>query len=146
MPEYLPILTADGPKNHGTPDHAEALTVGRFAGIRDGLQWLCYSHLPANLQRFSAPLYEAACQLIQEISLDPPELTTAINGLIAVKDAAMRAGIRNDTGRAGSVPRPQEVVDPPLLDNRIGPNFGRPIEDRQPDAVRPRPIKDNPQA
>jgi hypothetical protein len=27
----------------------------------------------------------------------------------------VRAGIRSDTGRAGSVPRPQAVVEPPVL-------------------------------
>jgi hypothetical protein len=42
-------------------------------------------------------------------------LTTAINHLIEAKDSAVRAGIRSDTGRAGSVPRPQTLVDPPVL-------------------------------
>lgn len=99
----------------GTPEHATSVAGDRHPGVRDALQWLCYSHLPSPLRRFSAPLYTAAVDLIREIPTDSPELTTALNGLIAVKDAAMRAGIRSDTGRAGSVPRPQTVVDPPEL-------------------------------
>lgn len=99
----------------GTREHAAAVTEGRHPGVRDGLQWLTYSHLPAALRRYSAPFYDAGVALVREIRTDSPELTTAINGLIAAKDAAMRAGIRHDTGRAGSVPRPQTVVDPPLL-------------------------------
>jgi hypothetical protein len=39
------------------------------------------------------------------------ELTTALNKLIEAKDSAVRAGIRDSTGRAGSVPRPQTVVE-----------------------------------
>jgi hypothetical protein len=99
----------------GTREHAQAATEGRHPGVRDGLQWLTYSHLPPPLRRYSAPFYDAAIELVQEISADSPELTTALNHLISAKDSAMRAGIRNDTGRAGSVPRPQTVVDPPLL-------------------------------
>ena len=51
-----------------------------------------------------------------EIETDSPELTTALNTLIQAKDAAVRAGIKASTGRAGSVPRPQIVVDPPLFE------------------------------
>jgi hypothetical protein len=100
---------------HGTPEHAAAVTEGRHPGIRDGLQWLTYAHLPIVLQGYSAPFYEAAADLIGLIATDSPELTTAVNGLIAAKDSAVRAGIRHDTGRAGSVPRPQAVVEPPQL-------------------------------
>lgn len=103
------------PIQPGTSEHAIALTEGRHPGIRDGLQWLTYSHLPPALQRFSKLFYEAAVALVQAVPTDSPELTTAINRLIAAKDSAVRAGIRNDTGRAGSVPRPQAVVDPPKL-------------------------------
>jgi hypothetical protein len=100
----------------GTADHATYITQGRHPGIRDGLQWLTYAHLPDRLRKFSEPFYVAAVQLIAAITTDSPELTTAVNGLIAAKDSAVRAGIRHDTGRAGSVPRPQEVVAPPKLD------------------------------
>jgi hypothetical protein len=100
---------------YGTAEHAAEVTEGRHPGIRDGLQWLTFAHLPELLQRFSEPFYTAALNLIGEITTDSPELTTAINGLIAAKDSAVRAGIRHDTGRAGSVPRPQTVVDPPKL-------------------------------
>jgi len=87
----------------------------RHPGVRDGLAWLGYDHLPESLQRFSKPFHDAAVAILRAIPTDSPELTTAINGLIAAKDSAVRAGIRNDTGRAGSVPRPQAVVNPPDL-------------------------------
>ena len=118
----------------GTREHAERLTELRHPGVKDALQWLTFSHLPPALQRYSRPFYRAALALIEEIRTDSPELTTALNRLIESKDSAVRAGIKHDTGRAGSVPRPATVVQPPLLagplDNRIGPNFGRPIQDR----------------
>lgn len=109
----------------GTREHADAITRGRYPGIRDALQWLTYTHLPAKLQRYCAPFYDAAVDIVTEIDTDSPELTTALNELIAAKDSAVRAGIKNDTGRAGSVPRPETVVDTPLFS---------------------RPIRDNPQA
>jgi hypothetical protein len=99
----------------GTSEHAEHITEGRHSGVRDGLQWLTYAHLADILQRFSAPFYEAAVELIRVVPTDSPELTTAINALIAAKDSAVRAGIRHDTGRAGPVPRPQTIVEPPRL-------------------------------
>lgn len=99
----------------GTTDHAASIAKDRHPGVRDGLQWLTYGHLPPPLQKYSEPFYVAAVTLIAACTTDSPELTTAINGLIAAKDSAMRAGIRHDTGRAGSVPRPQTVVDPPSL-------------------------------
>jgi hypothetical protein len=100
---------------YGTPEHAASITEGRHPGIRDGLQWLAFAHLPIALQGFSEPFYEAAVTIIGLITTDSPELTTAINRLIDVKDSAVRAGIRHDTGRAGSVPRPQAVMEPPKL-------------------------------
>lgn len=99
----------------GSAEHAAAIAEGRHPGVADGLQWLTFTHLPEPLQRYSEPFYEAAVALVVRIATDSPELTTAINGLIAAKDSAMRAGIRHDTGRAGSVPRPRELVDPPRL-------------------------------
>lgn len=100
---------------YGTSEHAEDITEGRHPAVRDGLQWLTYAHLPDSLQPYSALFYEAAEELITRIPTDSPELTTAINHLIAAKDSAVRAGIRHTTGRAGSVPRPQAVIDPPQL-------------------------------
>lgn len=116
----------------GTTDHAFAMTSGRHPGVRDGLQWLTYGHLPQPLQRFSKPFYRAACEMIIAIQTDSPELTTSINRLIEAKDSAVRAGIRHDTGRAGSVARPQTVVDLPKFPNppRDGAGFIRP-EDRR---------------
>lgn len=101
---------------YGTREHAAALTEGRHPGTRDALQWLTPAHLPAPLRKFSEPFYDAAVALILGITTDSPELTTSLNGLVTAKDSAVRAGIRHDTGRAGSVPRPQTVVDPPKLE------------------------------
>lgn len=125
------ITTDEGLPAFGTPEHAAHIAGHRHPGVSDALQWLTYSHLPESLQEISRPFYRAAVSTIRRISVDCPELTTALNGLIAAKDSAMRAGIRNDTGRAGSVPRPQEVVDPP----KFGESTTVPL----------RPIKDNPQ-
>ncbi|PZG12959.1 hypothetical protein C1I95_24770 [Micromonospora craterilacus] len=100
---------------HGSREHADMVAAGRHPGIRDGLQWLTYRHLPPTLQEFSEPFYTAAVITIRTIATDGPELITAINGLIAAKDSAVRAGIRHTTGRAGSVPRPQAIVHPPSL-------------------------------
>lgn len=108
----------------GTREHAERLTQGRHPGVRDALQWLTYSHLPKALQRYSAPFYAAAVDLITEIGSDSPELTTALNKLIEAKDSAVRAGIKDSTGRAGSVPRPQTVVSPPTFGEPDPPALG----------------------
>jgi hypothetical protein len=99
----------------GSREHAEAVTRGRHPGVASALQWLTFDHLPEALQRFSAPFYGAAVQTVIAVSVDSAELTTALNKLIEAKDSAVRAGIRSDTGRAGSVPRPQSVVLPPRL-------------------------------
>jgi hypothetical protein len=90
----------------GSPEHAALITEGRHPGIRDGLQWLTFTHLPVTLRPYSEVFYFAAVQMIRGIPTDSPELTTALNKLIEAKDSAVRAGIRNDTGRAGSIPRP----------------------------------------
>lgn len=123
----------------GTREHADSLTKLRFPAVRDALQWLTFRHLPEALQNYSRPFYLTAVELVSSIN-DSPELTHALNNLLTAKDWAVRAGIRSDTGRAGSVPRPSRVVNPPL--------FG---EDLTPDPdlasqLRSRPIKDNPQA
>jgi hypothetical protein len=99
----------------GSAEHAADLTEGRHPGVRDALQWLTYRHLPEALQGFSRPFYRAATLLLTEITTDSPELTTALNKLIEAKDSAVRAGIKHQTGRAGSVPRPQSVTHPPVL-------------------------------
>lgn len=105
----------EAPFEEGTREHAENLTAGRHPGVRDALQWLTFSHLPPALRKYSAPFYRAAVILVVDIRVDSPELTTALNRLIEAKDSAVRAGIKADTGRAGSVPRPQTVVNPPLF-------------------------------
>jgi hypothetical protein len=100
---------------YGSSEHAAFITGGRHTGVRDGLQWLTFAHLPPPLRTYSAPFYTAAVSIIGSCTTDSPELTTAINTLIAAKDSAVRAGIRHRSGRAGSVPRPQKVVEPPTL-------------------------------
>lgn len=97
----------------GTPEHAADLTTGRHPGVQDAMQWLAFSHLPEPLRRFTRPIYNAAQDLLRAIPNDGPELTTGLNTLVTAKDHLMRAGIRSDEGKAGSIPRPQEVVDPP---------------------------------
>jgi hypothetical protein len=99
----------------GTAENAAALTEGRSPGVHDALQWLTFAHLPEALQRYSRPFYETAMVLIDDIRADSPELETSLNKLIEAKDSAMRAGIRDSTGRAGSIPRPQSVTAPPVL-------------------------------
>jgi hypothetical protein len=99
----------------GTRRHAELLTEGRHPGVRDALQWLTYSHLPPALRVFSEPFYAAAVDIVLAVRTDSPELTSALNLLIQAKDGAVRAGIKHQQGRAGSVPRPQTVVDSPAF-------------------------------
>lgn len=118
----------------GTREHAAASTEGRHPGVVTALAWLTYSHLPEELRSYSEPFYSAALDLIRSIGEDSAELTTALNRLVEAKDWAVRAGIRARIGQPGPHPRPQTVVDRPEfrgpVDNRIGPNFGRPIQDR----------------
>lgn len=99
----------------GTREHALSVTAGRHSGVRDALQWLTFDHLPEALQNYSRPFYQTAVEMILNVTTDSPELTTSLNLLIQAKDSAVRAGIKHDTGRAGSVPRPAEVVRPPLF-------------------------------
>jgi hypothetical protein len=103
----------------GTREHALAVTHGRHPGVRDALQWLTFSHLPEALQNYSRPFYQTAVEMVSNITTDSPELITSLNKLIEAKDSAVRAGIKHDTGRAGSVPRPAEVVRPPLLSDGV---------------------------
>lgn len=101
---------------YGTNEDALQRTEGRHPGTRDALLWLAYGHLPQALRPYSEPFYGAAAALIKAIPDDCPELTTALNGLVSAKDAAVRAGIRStQQGRAGSIPRPAHVVDPPAF-------------------------------
>jgi hypothetical protein len=146
----LPVGREEEAVSYGDSEHAASITEGGHPGVRDALQWLTYSHLPETLRIFSQPFYTAAVDLIDRIPTDSPELTTALNKLIEAKDSAVRAGIKHQTGRAGSVPRPQEVVDPPRFGQGgerlpIDPStFGDKVQDNPP--IYRRPIKDNPQA
>ena len=87
---------------------------------RDALQWLTFSHLPPQLQPFSSISYRAAAELITAV-LDCPELSRSLAALLNAKDEAVLAGIRTQTGSAGSIPRPQTVVDPPSLQTLTAP-------------------------
>lgn len=100
---------------YGSPEFAAQATEGRHPGVRNALQWLCFTHLPQPLQVYSEAFFTAALITIQNITTDSPELTTALNKIIEAKDSGVRAGIFHDTGVAGPVPRPQAVVDPPLI-------------------------------
>jgi hypothetical protein len=104
----------------GTREHAAMSAAMRGPEIRSALQWLTFAHLPEALQKYSRPFYDAACALLEEIPLDVPELKAALDKLIEAKDAGVRAGIHAQQGRPGSVPRPQEIVDPPVLPE-VGP-------------------------
>lgn len=89
----------------GTAEHAATVTEGRDQRVHDALQWLTYAHLPVPLVPFSQPFYQAACTLIFQIATDSDELVLALQKLIEAKDSAVRAGIKHQTGRAGSIPR-----------------------------------------
>jgi hypothetical protein len=117
-----PVGTRDDgpPPEFGTADHAWHVTKGRHAGTQAALQWLVFSHLPEALRRYSEPFYVAAVELVRTVLTDSPELTTALNKLVEAKDAEVRAGIRDATGRPGPVARPQVVVDPPRLEAERG--------------------------
>jgi hypothetical protein len=128
----------------GTREHALRVTKDRHPGVRDALQWLTFAHLPEALQRFSRPFYETAVIMVMIIKTDSPELTTALNKLIEGKDSAVRAGIRHDTGHAGSVPRPQTVALPPALEKMT--QDAEAAVARVQKLVGPRPVRDNPQA
>jgi hypothetical protein len=110
------------PPTFGTPDHAWHVTKGRHQGVQAALQWLVFSHLPEPLQCYSQPFYTAAVELVRTILTDSAELTTALNKLIEAKDSAVRAGIRDSTGRPGPVARPAAVVSPPTFEE---PDRGR---------------------
>lgn len=130
----------------GTAEHAAWLTQGRHPGVQSALAWLAYAHLPQDLQRFSAPLYAAAVDLLHEIGSDTAELTTALNRLVEAKDWAVRAGVRYQTGMPGPVPRPQTIADPPQVPT-FGPEGGTlQFGNYGAGQVKPRPIRDEPQA
>jgi hypothetical protein len=135
----------DDPKL-GTPEHAARITAGRHQSTVDALLWLCFSHLPEELQRYSRPAYQTAVEWILAND-DSPELTKALNALTEAKDWVVRAGIRTSTGKAGPVPRPATVVDRPSF--TAGGAYPAPPP---PSAGYPaghpkgRPVRDNPQA
>jgi hypothetical protein len=103
----------------GTPEHAASIGEGRHPAVKDALQWLAFSHLPTNLQNYSRPIYQTAVELVTTIK-DSADLTHALTRLVDAKDWAVRAGIRSEQGRAGSVPRPKTVVNPPLFEAERG--------------------------
>jgi hypothetical protein len=110
----MPITTNQpGQPAYGSAEHARLITFGRHPGVQTAMAWLAFSHLPENLQNLSRIIYDAAVALVQRVSADSAELTTALNTLVEAKDWFMRAGIRSDQGVPGPVPRPATVVDPP---------------------------------
>jgi hypothetical protein len=127
---------------YGTADHAAMITFGRSPGVQTALAWLTFSHLPETLQGLSRPLYEAAIGLIRRIPGDPDELITALNTLVEAKDWFVRAGIHNDRGRPGSIPRPAVVIDPPQL-GRLQKDTWSPPRDPQTSTNRPTEVGDD---
>jgi hypothetical protein len=99
--------------NFGTVEFSAELTKDRQPGVQHALAWLAFSHLPIPLQSLSMPFLKVAVDLIGRVPTDSAELTTALGKLVEAKDSAVRAGILNDYGRPGPVPRPADVVDPP---------------------------------
>lgn len=114
---------------YGSPEHAAWITLDRHPGVQTALAWLAYTHLPPHLQRLSNPTYRAAEDLLAAIPTDSAELTAALNRLVEAKDWFMRAGIHSDQGKPGPIPRPQEVVDSPVLTGVVDPD-GDPYQDR----------------
>jgi hypothetical protein len=107
------MTTTDAEPAYGTNEYAEQVAKGRHPGVRDALLWLTFGHLPRTLRVYSEPFFSAGCSAIHAVPVDSPELATALNLLVQAKDAAVRAGIKAQQGRAGSIPRPQGVIDPP---------------------------------
>jgi len=102
-----------GDIEYGSNAHAAKLTAGRHPGVQTAMAWLAFAHLPAHLQRITRALYAAADDLLHRIPTDSAELVTGLNRLVEAKDWMVRAGIRSDEGKPGSIPRPADVVDPP---------------------------------
>lgn len=105
-PVDLPDIPEVPDAEFGSPAHARGLTNGRFTGVGDALHWLTFTHLTPALQRYSAPFYTLAAQVITSNPTDCPEMTTALNKILEAKDLAVRAGIRNDDGGPGPIPGP----------------------------------------
>lgn len=102
---------------YGSREHASMVTESYHPAIQDYLQWLTFAHLPEALQPFSEPFYTAGVALLDTIPAQTAgeEVTLTLRTLVDAKDWAVRAGIRSQTGRAGSIPRPSTVVLPPTL-------------------------------
>lgn len=57
------------------------------------LRYFEYDHLPAGLQDISKPFCDLARTLVDNESLDGPELTVALRKLLEAKDCAVRAAL-----------------------------------------------------
>lgn len=71
----------------------EVLARGRNIGIVHATRGFAFDHLPDHLQRVSAPFSRAACELLEAIPSDDPEVTVALRKLMEAKDAAVRAAV-----------------------------------------------------
>lgn len=69
-------------------------TEGRHPAVAAAARWLgAWEHLPEELQPVSRIFADALDDLLELVPTDDPQLTNAINALLAAKDAAVRAKI-----------------------------------------------------
>ena len=71
------------------------------------IQFFAYEHLPANLQKVSAPFCDLAKSIVDTLPRNP-ERTVALRKLLEAKDAAVRAFIAKDEAPP---PPPSPPVD-----------------------------------
>jgi hypothetical protein len=68
-----------------------ALAAGRHPSVVAVCRWFDYDHLPAPLARTSRLFHDLACDLLEALRVDDPELTTGLHRLLEAKDCAVRA-------------------------------------------------------
>lgn len=65
---------------------------GRHPSTQQIWRFFAFDHLPEHLQKFSAPSYQLAAQMITDLP-DGPELTTGLRKLLEAKDCFVRAAV-----------------------------------------------------
>jgi len=65
--------------------------MSRHPSVEDVMQYFTYEHLPERLQATSKIFWEAATNLLNNVAVDSPQLTIALQDLLRAKDAAVRA-------------------------------------------------------
>lgn len=84
----------------GTGGAAAEQPPTRHPSIEAVLQFFTWSHLPLHLQAVSRPFGELALQIANTTS--NAETTVALRKLLEAKDAAVRAVLFKDPGKAGA--------------------------------------------